>query len=160
MKAIVAGLLVLAAAACAQDSVQVEREARIQERSARLAERKPPVIAADMPVDSEPIQILCTGLVRTTTGQPIANAAVEMQMNPYHPGVNSTKTWTATDSAGNYALQGIGHHGTARVRVAAEGFRADIRELGFIKRNREISFNFALAQARDRDLSAANAVQQ
>lgn len=141
-------------AAPVDDPARAEREAARQEREKarleRLAEReakgetKVPQIAADMPVDSDPIQILATGLVRTRDGQPLANAAVELQMNPYYPTATSSKTWTATDSYGRYALTGVGHHGTARVRVAAEGYRMDIRELGFIRRSREISFNFSL----------------
>lgn len=144
------------AAAPADDPAKAERDAaraeRERERQQRVAEReqkgetKPPVISADMPVGSEPIQILATGHVRSRNGQPIANAAVELQMNPYYPTNLSSKTWTATDSYGNYSLSGTGHHGTARVRVAAEGYRMDIRELGFIRRSREISFNFSLVR--------------
>lgn len=132
-----------------RDAARAERERERQERVTARQEKgetKAPVVSADMPVDSEPIKILATGLVRSRDGQPIANAAVELQMNPYYPTQVSTRTWTATDSYGNYTLSGTGHHGTARVRVAAEGYRMDIRELGFIRRSREISFNFSLVR--------------
>lgn len=108
----------------------------------------PLMVRCDLPVESDTITVGVRGTVRNTSGQPLPDAAVELVMNPYHPGPTSTSTWSATDSGGRYELRGQGHHGTARVRVAAEGYRQSFREVGFLRRDRELEFNFSLGPLR------------
>ena len=105
-------------------------------------------IAADMPVDSPTITVTMMGRIQDVDGQPIPNAAVELEMNPYYRGDTSTSTWTATDAGGVFLLSGQGHQGTARLRVAAVGRRSDQREVGYIKRDRLFEYNFVLPEQR------------
>jgi hypothetical protein len=109
---------------------------------------KPFVFHGDMPVDSQPIAVVVNGLVRTTTGQPLHSAVVEVQMNPDHPGPDSEKTLAVTNADGRYQVIVRGHHGTVRVRVARDGFQPAARELHFIRSNREVTYNFSLPLVR------------
>ena len=106
------------------------------------------LVYGDLPLDSSVIEVSVSGNVRGNDGHPIANAVVELEMNPYYPGPSSTRTWTATDLSGNYQLTGKGHHGAARVRVAAVGHLQDLREMQFIRRDRTLEFNFSLGPQR------------
>ena len=136
--AVLLGILGCAAVVCAKPN-----EEKMVDQNG--TEHKVPVVSADMPQDSPTITVYVSGLVRNNFGEPLPNAAVELQMNPYYQTPASTRTWTATDSYGRYYLTGQGHYGTARVKAASEGYRMDVRELGFIKRSRELGFNFSLA---------------
>lgn len=109
---------------------------------------KPFVFHGDMPLDSQPIDVSVSGLVRTNTGEPLHSAVLEIQMNPYYPGPDSQRALAVTDAYGRYLATVRGHHGTVRVRVAREGFQPAARELHFIKSSRELTFNFSLPKIR------------